>query len=83
MTLSEVAQIQLNPLHTISPSRFGPIVDLRRWLQTYAFWSGGGAGNVAKMLRFLENNACRYIPFKQKTFDLFDLSSYISNYSLV
>eukprot|EP00913_Durusdinium_trenchii_P025497 g23934.t1 len=33
--------------------QFGPIVDLRRWLQTYAFWSGGGAGNVAKMLRYV------------------------------
>lgn len=31
----------------------GPLPDLRRWLQTYAYWSGGGAGNVAKMLRYI------------------------------
>lgn len=33
--------------------RFGPIPDLRRWLQTYAFWSGGGNSNIAKMVRSL------------------------------
>ena len=31
--------------------RLGPIPDLRRWLQSYALWSGGGRANVAKMLR--------------------------------
>eukprot|EP00439_Symbiodinium_sp_Y106_P035862 s764_g4.t1 len=25
--------------------QFGPIPDLRRWLQSYALWSGGGGGN--------------------------------------
>eukprot|EP00435_Cladocopium_sp_Y103_P065817 s319_g27.t2 len=33
--------------------QFGPIPDLRRWLQTYAFWSGGGNANIAKMLRYV------------------------------
>eukprot|EP00929_Paragymnodinium_shiwhaense_P064418 TRINITY_DN32257_c0_g2_i1.p1 TRINITY_DN32257_c0_g2~~TRINITY_DN32257_c0_g2_i1.p1 ORF type:complete len:1751 (+),score=429.81 TRINITY_DN32257_c0_g2_i1:85-5337(+) len=32
---------------------FGPLPSLRRWLQTYAYWSGGGSGNVAKMLRYI------------------------------
>mmetsp|Transcript_2978 Transcript_2978/g.6554 ORF Transcript_2978/g.6554 Transcript_2978/m.6554 type:complete len:1763 (+) Transcript_2978:74-5362(+) len=31
----------------------GPLPDLRRWLQTYAYWSGGGVSNVAKMLRYI------------------------------
>jgi len=33
--------------------QFGPIPDLRRWLQSYALWSGGGGGNVASMLRYI------------------------------
>ena len=33
--------------------QFGPIPDLRRWLQTYAFWSGGGNSNIAKMVRYV------------------------------
>ncbi|CAJ1416496.1 unnamed protein product [Effrenium voratum] len=33
--------------------QLGPIPDLRRWLQSYALWSGGGRANVAKMLRYL------------------------------
>eukprot|EP00434_Breviolum_minutum_P022759 symbB.v1.2.020078.t1/scaffold1661.1/size106951/1 len=33
--------------------QFGPIPDLRRWLQTYAFWSGGGNSNIAKMIRYV------------------------------